>query len=287
MFFLKRNWKHSCINIVLGFFLVFISFFCEVSLAHPQVQDKYGKILQEANQNYRTGKFNEAIILIADCLVKPDITDKEKIQAYRLLGLVNIAKDDLSEAKKTIEKLLELDPDYQPDPTKDPPPFINLIEEEKAVLIKKEDKLDKLKQPQEKIILSSPKTEGIKSIGVFLSAMKLVGGNKDDSIISPWFGLTIPYTFSKKAEIELDIGMGANRPRDKNKSGIAKWISLRPGTPYRTFLYPFILNFRYNFIPDSKLEPHFLFGLGALFWDLRDVSSNNNLIPLLPSECFG
>jgi len=283
MFLLKRSRKHSCINIALGFFLIFISFYCEVSLAHPQLQDKYEKILQQADQNYRTGKFNEAIILLADCLVKPDMTDKEKIRAYRLLGLVNIAKDDLSEAKKSIEKLLQLNPDYQPDLNQDPPPFVKLIEEEKAARVKIEQIPEAKKPIPPKVTLVSQQSQGIRSIGVFLSAIKFIGGNKDDSIISPWIGLTVPYTFSSKIELELNAGMGSNFPKDPNKSGIAKWISRRPETPYRTYLYPLIVNFRYNLIPDSKIKPFVLFGLGTLFWNLREASSDHHLLPLPPS----
>ena len=80
----KRSFKQFYIELTLGFLLIFVPIFCELSIAYPQVQDKYDKILQQADQNYRTGKFNEAIILLADCLVKPDITDKEKIHNRNL-----------------------------------------------------------------------------------------------------------------------------------------------------------------------------------------------------------
>ena len=36
-------------------------------------------------------------------------------------------------------------------------------------------------------------------------------------------------------------------------------------------------------IPDSKLNPHILFGSGVLFWDVRDISSDYNLFPLPPT----
>jgi hypothetical protein len=45
------------------------------------------------------------------------------------MGLTYIAKDYLTEAKSSIENLLKLVPNYQPDPIFDPPPFINLVKE--------------------------------------------------------------------------------------------------------------------------------------------------------------
>ena len=77
--------------------------FCDLLFAFPQTQDQYEKILREANQNYRTGKFDEAISLLNDCLIKPDITDNVKISAYRILGLVYIAKDNPDAARKSVK----------------------------------------------------------------------------------------------------------------------------------------------------------------------------------------
>jgi hypothetical protein len=87
------------------------------------------KTLNDADQKYTEGRFDEAIALLTVCLDTPGITPEQKQRAYRLMGLTYIAKDYLIEAKNSIAKLLQLVPNYQPDPIFDPPPFINLVKE--------------------------------------------------------------------------------------------------------------------------------------------------------------
>jgi len=87
------------------------------------------KELAEAEQKYNSGQFDEAIQLISGCLEKPTITENEKKQAYRLLGLTYIAQDYLKEAKAAVRRLLDLIPNYKADTVQDPPTFANLVEE--------------------------------------------------------------------------------------------------------------------------------------------------------------
>jgi hypothetical protein len=87
------------------------------------------KTLADAEQKYTEGRFDETIALLTVCIESPDVTPEQKQKAYRLMGLTYIAKDYLTEAKNSIEKLLKLVPNYQPDPIFDPPPFINLVKE--------------------------------------------------------------------------------------------------------------------------------------------------------------
>ncbi len=130
---------------------------------------------------------------------------------------------------------------------------------------------------------SAQHEKGSGTIGIFNSASKLIGGNRDDGAIDPWMGLHIGYSISSRFDLELDGGMGWSRPRDKEASGIWQWIKLKPGTPYQTFIYPVILNLRFNLNPYYMICPYAIAGGGFLFWDLRDVSSENRFIPLPPS----
>lgn len=98
---------------------------------HAQGQSVCAKNLADAEQRYNTGRFDDAIGLITECLGKKGISEEEKMKAYRLLGLSYIAKDYLEDAKTAVKKLLDMVPNYQSDPVQDPPPFTKLVEEVK------------------------------------------------------------------------------------------------------------------------------------------------------------
>jgi outer membrane protein OmpA-like peptidoglycan-associated protein/opacity protein-like surface antigen len=112
------------------------------------------------------------------------------------------------------------------------------------------------------------------NIGLNISAIKLVGGNKDNSMISLWETLSFAYLFTNKIGIELNGGVGTNRDFDTNKDSPGKYFVRNPDTPYRIFLYPLIANLRYNLIPQRKINPYLCTGLGLLFWDLRNVTGS-------------
>jgi tetratricopeptide (TPR) repeat protein len=101
------------------------------ALAQAGESAKCARELRLADQHYRRGAFDQAISLLTQCLNKPGLAEQEKLRAYRLLGLAYIAKDYLNEARSAIRKLLDLVPDYQPDPVQDPPPFTRLVQEVK------------------------------------------------------------------------------------------------------------------------------------------------------------
>lgn len=85
--------------------------------------------LADADQAYTFGRFDEAITLLDRCLDRDDATSQERQQAHRLLALNYIGKDDPGSARENVEALLRLNPDYQPDPEQDPPPFVEMVEE--------------------------------------------------------------------------------------------------------------------------------------------------------------
>jgi len=88
---------------------------CETAIAHAEKQ-------------YQTGQFDEVVIILERCL-REGLKTEYKIKAYRLLGLTYLAKDSPLQAKQSIKKLLQLMPDWQPDPVYDHPLFIRMVEE--------------------------------------------------------------------------------------------------------------------------------------------------------------
>lgn len=130
---------------------------------------------------------------------------------------------------------------------------------------------------------SAQHEKGSGTIGIFNSASKLIGGNRDDGAIDPWMGLHIGYSLSPRFSFELNGSLGWSRPRDVEASGLSQWYKLKPGTPFKTFLYPVILNLKFNLNPYSIISPYAIVGGGFLLWELRDVSTENRFIPLPPS----
>lgn len=96
-----------------------------------QAQDDCTEQLNQAEQFYNTGRFDDAEKIIENCLENGNMDREQKLRAYRLLGLTYIAKDLEAEARDTVSKLLEMVPNYQTDPVQDPPPFRNLVDEVK------------------------------------------------------------------------------------------------------------------------------------------------------------
>ena len=99
---------------------------------YAQSYNECEKQLSTAQKKMETGKFDEAIKLITECLNKDGISNETKKQAYRLLGLTYIAKDYLGDAREAIGKLLDVVPNYQPNPDQDPPSFVNIVNEQIA-----------------------------------------------------------------------------------------------------------------------------------------------------------
>lgn len=85
--------------------------------------------LSSADQAYTFGRFDEAITLLNQCLKKRNLVRIEQQQSRRLLALSYIGKADPGSARVAVRALVTEDPDYQPDPEQDPPPFVQMIEE--------------------------------------------------------------------------------------------------------------------------------------------------------------
>ena len=112
-------------------------------------------------------------------------------------------------------------------------------------------------------------------IGLYGSAEKLVGGEVDNSNISPVAGVTLGYTVAPILTIRLNGGYGWVRPMDLTKDGIMKHLS-SGSSGYKTILIPMLADLKLNFNPDSKLNPYLTIGGGVLLWDLMLNDNSEN-----------
>lgn len=105
--------------IVCGFF---------AGTAHAQ-DATCADLLAQADQFYERGGFDEAIARTDQCLALTSVSETERRTAYRLKGLSYIGKGLEVDARESIRRLLELVPNYEPDPVMDPPNFVDMITE--------------------------------------------------------------------------------------------------------------------------------------------------------------
>ncbi len=109
----------------MRYFLIFISLLINSFITAQNNCD--WSSLNDADKNYRLGNFEEAIKIINNC-IDNGFTERQKVQAYRLLAKTYLATDNDSTANNAVNNLLLLDPKFQPDYLADPPKFIEIID---------------------------------------------------------------------------------------------------------------------------------------------------------------
>ena len=122
------RYKHSYVIPLIGILLFSFSISHSASAQDMLCQQELG----QANAMYTTGRFDEAITRIDACLEKEGLSDVERRTAYRLKGLCFIGKGIEVDAKASVRRLMELFPNYQPDPIQDPPDFVAMVNEVRA-----------------------------------------------------------------------------------------------------------------------------------------------------------
>lgn len=130
---MQKKIENVANNILIGYLLI--------ALILIPISGKFGSLsaqsmnvceekLKLAQNKYDTGRFDEVIEIVTECLNNENLSQESKKKAYRLLGLTYVAKDYLAEAKTAVSKLLDIVPNYKPDPEQDPPTYVNIISEE-------------------------------------------------------------------------------------------------------------------------------------------------------------
>ena len=110
-------------------------------------------VLVQAEEQYNVGQFDVVIGRINACLEQGAIPEEDLPKAHRMLSHCYLGKQLADQAREAIRKLLELAPNYQPDPIQDLPAFTELIEEMKAEMDTEED------PPQLVVRQDPPETE--------------------------------------------------------------------------------------------------------------------------------
>lgn len=89
--------------------------------------------LQEAKAKFDSAAFADVISLLEPCLQGDggDLKKEEKVQGYELLAKTYSLQGLMEQAKPPTKKLLELSPSYAPDVDRDPPPFVELVNQVK------------------------------------------------------------------------------------------------------------------------------------------------------------
>jgi len=94
-----------------------------------QAQGQCDRELTEAEAKFQVGKLNEAIAQTLSCLEKSDLDTTARTRAYKLLGRAYYAIGLLNAAKENLQKLLELIPNWRPDPEKEGRSFQMMVDE--------------------------------------------------------------------------------------------------------------------------------------------------------------
>lgn len=87
---------------------------------------------EQAEAQYFAANFNAAINLLQTCLQDASLSEATRVRIYRLLSFAYIAQGSQQQARLAVESLLDLRPDYTPDPAQDRPDFVRLVREIKA-----------------------------------------------------------------------------------------------------------------------------------------------------------
>ena len=108
--------------------LTFWTLALAVAAMPARAESQCDQLLNEADNAYQTGRFDDALGSLAACL------DRHPPRAFRvpvlaLMAKVQLAMDDREAARATISRLLLTDPSFAYDPLRDPPIFLTLVEE--------------------------------------------------------------------------------------------------------------------------------------------------------------
>jgi len=103
-------------NLIKGISLVIFLFIGSAVLYSPQVRAQVEKVceeqMKEAEEYYKQGEFSLALDLIKRCLATKGISEEEKGEAYRFMGIVYMAQEYEKEANNAFKNLLIMVPNY-------------------------------------------------------------------------------------------------------------------------------------------------------------------------------
>lgn len=96
-------------------------------LATSEMAASCEQLLDQGEGKYLEGDFDEAVRLATNCLFTASPSAAQMEQGYRLLALSYLQRGDVGEARSMVQRLLNLQPGYEPDPIEDPPAYVALV----------------------------------------------------------------------------------------------------------------------------------------------------------------
>lgn len=91
-------------------------------------RDQCSVAFEAAAASYQAEAYNAAVRHLSECLNRETESDAERaVQVYRLLALAHLGKGDVGSARATVVRLLNVAPDYEPDPDADPRSYQALV----------------------------------------------------------------------------------------------------------------------------------------------------------------
>ncbi len=112
------------------FYIIFILILINVSYSYSQNCD--WSDINNANQKYNEGNFDDAIDITEKCLTQ-QTTLKQRIEALRLKSKIHLALDQDSAAVASAQKIINLNSKFEPNYLSDPPRFIDIINNLKKI----------------------------------------------------------------------------------------------------------------------------------------------------------
>lgn len=92
--------------------------------------------LEQAEELYYAGEFDQALLIIEDCLTNHSPAIPVQIHALTILTRIYLARGERTAAEQNITKILDLDPAFEPSIEEETPKFVNFVAEirQKAAL---------------------------------------------------------------------------------------------------------------------------------------------------------
>lgn len=107
-------------------------------------------------------------------------------------------------------------------------------------------------------------------VGGSSAMFKMWGGVKDRTSLSYDLGIEGRYGLLPYLQLGADLGYGSFKPSRSGTSTIAD-----QNAPYRTFVLPINVTLKATPLSANSVKPYALVGAGLLFWNLRDVGTND------------
>lgn len=85
--------------------------------------------LNKAEESYYNGQFDEALMLSRQCLQNTSLTPEIRLRAYTILARTFLGRNETDSSRWAINRILDLNPDYQPTIEQEKPQYVHLVTE--------------------------------------------------------------------------------------------------------------------------------------------------------------